>query len=91
MKLECWSVKGIGDRYTPPELHVQILTGKIYGHPDFEDGHKISTSAIAGIQGRVVTTKSGSEYELGSPDPHFIEWCRENGHYVPTEEEPLKS
>ena len=32
--------------YRAPELVVEQLTGNVYGHPRFEDGHEVTTTRI---------------------------------------------
>lgn len=62
----------------------------------------IRTSRVVSFRGRIVTTRSGSQYELGEPDELFIEWLKENGYPFdpenplrlvdkPTEMEPPKA
>jgi len=89
MRLENWSTTGSDDPYQPPEHQTRRLQGNVYNHPRFNDGRSIRTSSIVSIDGGTVTTKN-SVYTLGEPDPRFVEWCRENGHHVPTPEEPIK-
>lgn len=38
------------------------------------------TSGIESVDGRVVTTKSGSRYRLGCIDDEYLQWLRENGY-----------
>ena len=89
MRLENWSTTGFNDPYQPPELQTLRLQGQVYGHHVFEDGERIGTSDMVSVDGNTVTTRN-SVYTLGQPDPKFVEWCRENGHHVPTPEEPIK-
>lgn len=52
--------------YTAPELFQYKLTGKVYGHPEFEDGEVITTSRIEEqIDDETYKTKSGSIYKVG--------------------------
>ena len=37
---------GIDEMYRAPECRSNFLYGEVYGHPKFEDGMKIATSAI---------------------------------------------
>ena len=37
---------GIDEMYRAPECRSSYLYGEVYGHPKFEDGMKIATSAI---------------------------------------------
>ena len=89
MRLENWSTTGSDDPYRPPEQQTRWLQGEVYDHLYQQDGQRIRTSIIIGVDGRVVTTRN-SVYTLGEPDPKFVEWCHENGHHVPTSEEPIK-
>ena len=89
MRLENWSVAGSAYQYTPPERQIRWLQGKVYGHPTRQDGRWVRTSDIVNVEGNVVFTRN-SVYTLGEPDPKFVAWCRENGHHVPTSEEPIK-
>jgi len=72
MKIENWSVINCpGSPYDPPELWIPRLHGKVYGHPRFEEGKDIATSRIVGIEGELLVTHSGSQYELGIVDPDY--------------------
>ncbi len=76
-RLENWSV--VTDRvnaYNPPEAWVQRLAGEVYDHPKQEDGKRVETSIIVTSEGRRVTTRSGTVYELGKPDPQYVVWLR---------------
>lgn len=57
----------------------QQLFGKVYGHPRFDDGDKVTTSRIMEVNGKIVKTKSGSEYELKEPSESFLELLQELG------------
>lgn len=46
----------------------------------FSDGRYIRTSRIVRAEGQRVYTESGSEYELGEPDPEFLEWLAKNDY-----------
>lgn len=70
MRIERWSI-GVLDPYTPPELQAKSLSGEVYGHPRFDDGDKITTSAIVGVRDGRIVTRSVSEYELGEPHPEY--------------------
>lgn len=47
--------------------------------PRRPEGGPISTSPIVAVEGRIVTTKSGTRYRLGRIKPEFREWMREQG------------
>lgn len=82
MKLNNWKLVEDQDPYQPPELRRKRLSGEVFGHPRHDDGSRVVTSEVESIDGRVVRTFSGSEYTLGDPDPDYVEWCQENGHYT---------
>jgi len=90
MKLEQWAVSNLSGPYTPPECQIRCISGVVSGSPLFEDGKFITTSRIVSVEGRVVTTNSGSEYTLGDPDPDYVAWCVENGFDPPSEENPIR-
>ena len=62
--------------YLAPELRGLSLTGNAYGHPKFEDGKNIRTSAVVLVDGRVVQTRSGTRYLLGRVDPDYRKYLR---------------
>jgi hypothetical protein len=75
-RLENWSVVNTSGPYTAPEISRYALHGVIYDDANkrFVDGTVISTSMLTSIsyKGASATTRSGSEYTLGTPDPHFV-------------------
>lgn len=72
MRIEEWSIcANPADAYVPPELRTKTLHGKVFGHPRFEDGHEVTTSAICGVKDGQIVTTSGSLYELGEPDAKY--------------------
>lgn len=72
MRIEAWSVVwSESDPYSPPEMKTQHLSGNVYGHNRFYDGTGITTTAIVAVSGGRVVTRSGSEYELGDPEPEY--------------------
>lgn len=78
-RLENWSVQG--DRYQAPECAQPCLVGKVYNHPKSDrhpDGKKIRTSFIKKIEGKVITTYSGTVYCLGKPDSKYLQWIKNN-------------
>jgi hypothetical protein len=85
-----WSVTSKYDNvYMPPEARTLYLQGYVYGHPKFKDGDSIRTSAIKAVDGNLVTTLSGSTYQLDEPHPNFVDWCVRYNHYIPTKEQPF--
>jgi hypothetical protein len=92
MRIEDWTVVGNQNQnpYQAPEERRWQVRGEVYGNPSFPDGHGIRTSDVVMVTGNVITTRSGSVYELGEPNEEYAMWCWENGHHVPTPEEPIK-
>jgi len=78
VKLEDWSVTAIGGPYTAPELWREALYGKVYGHPKFNNGDKVRTSPIKKVDGRMITTASGTVYKIGKISPIYRKWLRKN-------------
>ena len=91
-RLEEWSVSydAETDPYRPPETKRPFLCGAVYGHSKQQDGHRISTSYIEKVDGNLITTSSGSVYELSDPDPLYVDWCKKHNIGVPTKEQPIK-
>lgn len=89
-KLENWSVcTRPDDPYQAPELWSTILCGNVYGHSKFPDGTFINTSIPVKSEGRIVHTNSGTQYELGTPEKEYLEWCAKN-EIVLDEDNPVK-
>lgn len=80
VRIENWSFQQTGDAYTAPELRSRCLVGTVYGHPRMKDGSEIQTSEIVKINKklrRVFTVNTA--YSLGTVDPKYEAWARENG------------
>lgn len=71
--IEDWSIGSPNsDPYTAPEMLRLCLSGRVFNHPRFFDGHRITTSAIVGknTDGHIVTA-SGNVYCLGNPSKDY--------------------
>lgn len=88
--LQNWSVSAVGGRYDAPEIWQHFLVGKVYSHEKWPDGHPITTSYIDKVDGRLITTRSGSIYQLGIVSQDYLEWCKKNKVHIPTKEMPIK-
>lgn len=57
------------------------LGGKVYGRePRFPDGKEVITSRIVDVEGRKITTRSGSVYLLeGPPSEDYMVFLKKNG------------
>lgn len=90
MRLENWSVVSTPiSPYEAPELARMLIHGEVYGNPRFIDGEPVTTSSVQKIEGNRVFTRN-SVYELGTPAPAYVEWCKDNNVHVPTPEVPIK-
>lgn len=78
MRIEYWAVVSNSDEYTAPEQRRHFITGSIYGNPRFPDGHDIRTSYIIAMDALFAYTRN-STYELGEPDPQFVEYLTSHG------------
>lgn len=79
-RLEQWST--YRDAYTAPEVPPR-LQGKA-------GDRFILTSCITRAEGHTVWTESGSRYELGEPDPKWLEWLASNDYQFDPEN-PIKT
>ena len=73
MCLENWYITSDENPWTAPELIHKYAHGNIYGSSLHNDGNHVKTSYLVEInlnEGYVVT-RSGSRYELGTPDPEY--------------------
>ena len=71
-KLQHWSLRSrpLGEWQSPEDDGVCVF-GFLMGHPRHCDGKEVLTSRVVRCQDNRIVTKSGSEYELGSPDPSY--------------------
>jgi len=75
--IEEWSLMRETDIYTAPELIKVIIIGKVYGHPGFDDGELVRTSAIQVLNMPNAEAKTLSHtYTLGTPDPKWVDYLR---------------
>ena len=89
VKLDNWSVLSDQDPYRAPEMRSSRLKGIPTGHPRKQDGKTIYTSPVVSVDGRKVTTRSGTVYRLGRIDPLYRKWLRDQGlEYHPRD--PIK-
>ena len=81
-RLENWSV--YCDPYAAPELGAIRLRGTRAG-----EDKQVLTNYVDHVDGRRITTLTGTVYVLGEPDPAYLRWMAENGHaYDP--EQPIR-
>lgn len=82
VRLVDWSVKDnrAASPYMAPEQTTKHLVGRAFGHPTaVNDGGILTSSPIKAVNGRLVTTKSGTVYRLGRIDPKYRAWLRNEG------------
>jgi hypothetical protein len=83
-RIEQWSTELCpGLPFVAPEQHDHMHVLGIV------DGKKKLTSRVVASEGRTITTRSGSRYELGEPDPDFAAWCIKRGKPLDPEQ-PIK-
>ena len=73
VRIENWSVGGY-DPYQPPECQVPRLHGKVYNHPNHDDGKEVNTSRIHDAtfkNGEVYVRTTSRVYLLGEVDPEY--------------------
>lgn len=86
-RLRNWSITG-RDPFAAPELG-SYLSGDVYDHPRFEDGHSVTTSRIESSKGREVKTLSRTYILEGPPDPEWVKFCEEQGSTIDPDD-PIK-
>lgn len=67
-----WST--VGDDYTAPEVSKLYLSGL-----RVEDGRTVTTSAVVSVNGREITTYSGSVYILEDISPDYLQFLDKIG------------
>lgn len=72
-KLYRWSVRDNNSPYTPPES----IRRSLVGYRD-DDTTMVVTSFVVSVNGREITTKSGSVYILQDIDPNYLQWLNDN-------------
>lgn len=73
IRIENWYV-GCRNPYMPPDAESEIC-GQFYGHPTVLNGHHAFPSRpVAGDANLMIFRgKSGRFYQLGDPDPKYLE------------------
>lgn len=69
--------------YSPPECGAPCVGGILASdHPRgaYRAGDAIHTSAIVSVEGRIVTTRGGTRYELGTMSASYQAWLAEHDH-----------
>jgi hypothetical protein len=80
IKIDNWSVCCDNfDPYMAPEQIISSLHGTVYNHPLHTNGKEICTTSIKEVNGRMVTTKSGTVYVLGKIDKNYRKFLKK--HY----------
>jgi len=73
VRLEDWALFYVGGEYTPPELLKRKLTGKVYGHPRFEDGVEITTSSLIEFDvSKCLAVTKNTTYTLGKASEEYL-------------------
>ena len=74
-RLHKWSVESARDLWQAPEL----ASIRLVGYRDDETEHRVITSPIVEINGKNITTYSGSVYILEDISPDYLQWMQDNG------------
>ena len=64
--LSQWALHTNATPYTAPEAVCEWYSGRVYGHPHFEDGSIVTTTAVCERDGDTVRTRN-TTYRLGDP------------------------
>lgn len=72
--LHRWAIVGDDDPYRAPEQNTQRLSGFRN-----QDNKRVTTSVITAVNGREVTTYSGSVYILEDIDPDYLKYLDATG------------
>ena len=81
VRLYNWSVTQHLGPYQAPELAITVLSGKVYGHPYFNDGQFINTSCIQRFykeEGAYFAQTLNTTYQLLEPSETFLKFLSEN-------------
>jgi hypothetical protein len=82
--IEDWSTTSANaDPYCAPERAGICIQGSL-------GENWIRTSRVVKVEGRVVTTKSGSTYHLGKVSDDFLAYLKKEGREAPDPENPIK-
>ena len=82
--IEDWCVSvAHADAYQPPECQRHCISGVVAEHTSSRSGVtrtnvRVTTSYIVSVDGKEVTTRSGSVYTLGKVEESYREWLKEN-------------
>lgn len=49
-------------------------------HPQLPEAGRILTGPIVTVDGKLITTASGTVYRLEKPDEKYLAWCTANGY-----------
>jgi len=59
------------------------LTGNVFGHSNIRDGEIVTTTPMVKTEGRLITTHSGTVYELGKAKDDYVKFV----HSMPGKED----
>ncbi len=87
VKLENWAVCFLpGDAFGALAADCGVpgrLTGEVIGHPRIDDGKGVTTTPMTKAEGRLITTNSGTVYELGTANEDYVKFV----HGMPGKED----
>jgi len=78
--IQDWSIttRSLISPYTPPEMIKSCLRGSVVDHPRFPGIQFVTTSSIANVKKRIITTSSGTIYRLGKISNPYRKWLKKN-------------
>ncbi len=81
IRVDNWRTVHLAGPYVAPEINPVGISGVVPpgADPRRPEGSPITTSMVVAIEGRVVTTKSGTRYILGKIQSAFRRWMRKQG------------
>ena len=73
VKLQDWYMSG--SPWAAPEVSRSSVSGRVFGHPDFDDGSMVRTGPPVRIEGREFETTS-TIYRLGRVSAEYRSWMK---------------
>ena len=78
VRIENWYLVSNADGDKSAVSVAYRLRGDVYGHPQYKDGERITTSEISALDGNIVQCKS-RVYYLGQASKKYVDSLEEDG------------
>ncbi len=73
--------RAVGFRAMASAENKAVLTGKIYNHPDYEEGEDIKIYDIVNYDYKLRVVRTPAyEIQLGTPTVEYAQWLKQNGY-----------